>query len=78
MTPQEFCYWLQGYFELTGSPTPVGLHANQVQQIRNHLNMVFIHSIDPQAGSKTEALNQAHNDAVNTMKPSHLPPLMRC
>lgn len=38
MTEKEFCYWLQGFFELSGSDelTPV-----QVQMIKNHLSLVF-------------------------------------
>ncbi len=40
MTYTQFCYWLQGAFEITdlNSLTP-----NQVKIIQNHLNMVFIH-----------------------------------
>ena len=40
MTYTQFCYWLQGAFEITdlNSLTPA-----QVKIIQNHLNMVFIH-----------------------------------
>lgn len=60
MTPQEFCYWLQGYFELTGH---IGrLQAEQVESIKRHLAMVFAHSIDPAAGDGQvqEKLNAIH------------------
>lgn len=37
MTPEQFCYWLQGRAELDGSPpTP-----EQWQAIREHLALVF-------------------------------------
>ena len=46
----EFCYWLQGYFELDRvSAKP--LTAKQVELIQRHLALVFKHDIDPQAGS---------------------------
>lgn len=49
MTSREFCYWLQGYFEITGGASE--LAPGQVQMIKNHLNLVFKHDIDPSAGS---------------------------
>lgn len=36
----EFCYWLQGLFELN---TPIEINANQTALIRKHLKMVFVH-----------------------------------
>ena len=37
MTPENFCYWLQGYTELNGDPpTP-----EQWQSIKEHLKLVF-------------------------------------
>lgn len=38
MTPENFCYWLQGFFELNqaGSITP-----EQAGIIKNHLELVF-------------------------------------
>lgn len=38
MSPQDFCYWLQGYFELNGS---TALTPEQVQIIQEHLKLVF-------------------------------------
>ena len=43
MKSTEFCYWLQGLFEL-GNPTI--LDANQTDLIKRHLAMVFLHEID--------------------------------
>ncbi len=48
MTSRDFCYWLQGFFELKGKDDIVT--PNQIQIIRNHLNMVFKHEIDPSMG----------------------------
>ena len=51
MTSRDFCYWLQGYFELRASdgvdvePTP-----EMLEMIRKHLALVFAHEIDPSAG----------------------------
>lgn len=37
MTPENFCYWMQGYAELTNDlPTPA-----QWNSIKEHLNLVF-------------------------------------
>ena len=39
MTPENFVYWLQGYFEL--SEEAPGLSANQTQKIKDHLDLVL-------------------------------------
>lgn len=39
MTPEQFAYWLQGYFELTGND--VSLSSEQTQIIKSHLDLVF-------------------------------------
>lgn len=38
MTPDQFCYWLQGYFEISGSTK---LNKEQVDVIKEHLSLVF-------------------------------------
>ena len=53
MNATDFCYWLQGFFELasqSGSQEPITLSRQQVEVIRRHLNLVFVHDIDPKAG----------------------------
>ena len=40
MTTQNFCYWLQGYFELTG--TDAFLTDEQSKTIRDKLQSVFV------------------------------------
>ena len=64
MTSREFCYWLQGYFEIRAanmqsedSITPV-----QIEVITKHLNMVFKHEIDPSMGPPA---HQAELDAIH-------------
>lgn len=39
MTPLQFCYWLQGYFELNPAAEP--LTAAQVELIKQHLALAF-------------------------------------
>ncbi len=59
MTSRDFCYWLQGYFEMTD---PTGLTLAQTDVVRKHLALVFKHEIDPSAGplSHQTQLNQTH------------------
>ena len=38
MTPENFCYWLQGLLEV-GDPKRLNYH--QIQQIKDHLQLVF-------------------------------------
>lgn len=45
MKSTEFCYWLQGYFELKKEQV-ADFNEDQTQTVKNHLNMVFAH--DPQ------------------------------
>lgn len=59
MTSRDFCYWLQGAFEVNGSKE---MSAEQVECVKKHLSLVFIHEIDPSAGPKKHQtkLNTAH------------------
>jgi hypothetical protein len=38
MTPQDFCYWLKGYFEINGEAK---ITPKQAQIIKDHLDLVF-------------------------------------
>jgi hypothetical protein len=62
MKATEFCYWLQGYFELHGDIGAEGLSKRQVDLIQSHLALVFKHDIDPQAGppQHQQVLNNIH------------------
>lgn len=43
MTPEQFCYWLQGQFELKGGDTK--LSKDQIRMIADHLQSVFTKAI---------------------------------
>lgn len=58
MTSRDFCYWLQGHFEIGTEET---LSPEQVSLIKKHLAMVFLHEIDPSFGKDNEALDEIHN-----------------
>ena len=47
MTPVNFCYFLQGFFEISEAENEeISLTPEQVKMIRTHLNLVFFHAID--------------------------------
>lgn len=62
MKATEFCYWLQGFFEI--SDETKFLDEKKVQIIRNHLNLVFKHEIDPSYGDKKvqKELQEIHDN----------------
>ena len=68
MTSRDFCYWLQGYFEILGAANPTearqALTAEQTEMIGRHLNLVFVHEIDPSINqgdkAKADLLNALH------------------
>ncbi len=45
MRSDQFVYWLQGFFELNRKDE--ALTPEQIQIIKNHLKLVFLHEIDP-------------------------------
>lgn len=66
MNSIDFCFWLQGYFELSGD---AALSAEQTQVLKDHLSLVFKHEIDPLRESETSTpaslLNLTHgNDTL--------------
>lgn len=65
MKSTEFCYWLQGFFELSDSKE---LTPKQVECIKNHLNLVFVHEIDPSYSKDEKVQNILHN-IHNGVKP---------
>jgi hypothetical protein len=64
----EFCYWLQGYFEISGSTPdePGAINSQQSAMIQRHLALVFKHDIDPKAGPPEV---QAELQAIHDGKP---------
>jgi len=86
MTSRDFCYWLQGFFEINAAdeadPTPA-LTKEQVGVIQQHLSMVFVHEIDPSfPKAQQKKLDELH--APQQPGPSEAPskfnrpPGMRC
>jgi hypothetical protein len=72
MTSREFCYWLQGFFEITKGAT--ALTQDQSEIIQKHLSLVFLHEIDNSYGDKehTDKLDKIHNSPPEYMlKPPH-------
>ncbi len=60
MKSRDFCYWLQGFFEISGGSAVI-LNSEQIQMIQNHLNMVFVHEIDPSFPAQEQGkLNETH------------------
>lgn len=62
MTSRDFAYWLQGFFEIQ---KPESLDKDKIDMIQKHLNLVFVHEIDPSMGDKIE---QAKLNAIHTSK----------
>jgi hypothetical protein len=70
MTSRDFCYWLQGFFELRQAAAAQGeaipISGQQAQLVERHLALVFKHEIDPAAGGPThqKALDALHQGLV--------------
>jgi len=66
MNSIDFCYWLQGYFEISDAKS---LNERQTEVLKNHLHLVFKHEIDPlredQTPTPTSVLNTAHTGLDN-------------
>ena len=59
MKSVEFCYWMQGLFEIGDVKE---LNEKQVEIIRKHLDMVFYHEIDKTyPDTEQKQLNMLHN-----------------
>jgi len=73
MTSREFCYWLQGYFEIQSSePYRAVLTADQIEMVKKHLSMVFVHEIDP-SYPEQDKLNKIHNQGKEPEAPPRPP-----
>lgn len=84
MNSRDFCFWLQGYFEIHGN-RPVqepqctyGLNESQIEMIKRHLELVFKHEIDPSMGAPDhqDTLNKIHDPNIGGT--GHLGIKMRC
>jgi hypothetical protein len=76
MTSRDFCYWLQGFFEIAEADIgkPITLSDAGIDCIRRHLAMVFKHEIDPSFGdAKHQAeLVQAHAGGATGQDPKQI------
>jgi hypothetical protein len=73
MTSRDFCYWLQGFFELRDTGSLV-MTPQQVEMVQRHLALVFKHEIDPSQGPPEHQaeLNAIHSSpAPAKIKPSN-------
>ncbi len=61
MSPVEFAYWLQGYFEIAGPGVSLG--ESQCALIKRHLALVFKHEID--APDPTGDLQATHDGGAS-------------
>jgi hypothetical protein len=63
MQSRDFCYWLQGFFEISADGS---LDQRQVKLVKDHLALVFKHEIDPSMGDKAhqDQLNKIHNSGT--------------
>jgi hypothetical protein len=82
MKSRDFCFWLQGFFEMRGpeenAPPP---SLAQMAAIRSHLSLVFKHEIDPSMGDAAHqsTLNDAHSGPQSpTPHTGHGGPMLRC
>lgn len=53
MTPQEFCYWLQGFLEVSGAKE---IKAEQLKSIKDHLALVFVKVTDKPESERAKEL----------------------
>lgn len=61
MTSRDFCYWLQGWFELNSTiDHREGASKETLAMIERHLALVFKHEIDPSMPDPTGQLQAAH------------------
>lgn len=79
MRSSEFCYWLQGYFEINEADpeSPKEINEKQVEMIQRHLSMVFVHDLDPkQVADKLQQIHDGNNHLIQ--KPGNSSVVYRC
>lgn len=57
MTSRDFAYWLQGFFEISGT---TAMTVEQCDMVKKHLALVFKHEIDPSMGSPFHQSTLSH------------------
>ncbi len=66
MTSRDFCYWLQGFFEIARNET---IDKSQTEMIKRHLALVFKHEIDPSYSGNAVELQAIHDGKTYEKKP---------
>ena len=62
MTPEQFAYWLQGYFEIREATTKsMAIDDLQAAVIKSHLDLVFV--------KKTPTITPPKTDPYNIVNP---------
>lgn len=62
MKSRDFCYWLQGFFELSDQSKEITIEQSKL--IQRHLNMVFAHEIDPSMPDVGGVLQALHDGKI--------------
>ena len=70
MNSVDFCFWLQGYIEIA---EPRGISEKQFEVIKKHLNLVFLHEIDPLREEETTASKEELDVAHAVTMPGIVP-----
>ncbi len=81
MTSRDFCYWLQGWFEINETiDHRAGATPETLAVIKNHLALVFAHEIDPQHAQTVpaQAAQAIHDHGTADWPPSEHDMLIRC
>jgi hypothetical protein len=61
---EKFCYWLQGFFEMTKAET---MTLEQVKMVKEHLHLVFTHKIViPASAPMPSQFQQVSGSGSNT------------
>ena len=74
MTSRDFCFWLQGYFEISNSSS---ISSDQINMVKRHLALAFKHEIDPSLGGNAVELQKIHDGPAFNPKES-AGTIMRC
>lgn len=74
MTHEQFCYWLQGFFELNGD---ANLTAAQIKSIKEHLQTTF-YKITPPMSPVTLPIPTLPLDIKPHVDTPWLPPTVIC
>lgn len=73
MQSRDFCFWLQGFFEMTQDTADnLSLNSTQVKLIKEHLDLVFRHDTEPVQSPSVNTTGPSNPDWFKDVK---LPPV---